>query len=70
MRGADLVNKSPPPFMSMSSLGAENPGQTRSKIERGRSRADTLDGNQINVTRVLITGGPCAGKTTFMASMS
>lgn len=35
-----------------------------------RTRSDTLDGNQISVTRILITGGPCAGKTTFMASIT
>jgi len=26
--------------------------------------------NNVNVTRILLTGGPCAGKTTIMASIS
>ena len=35
-----------------------------------RGRSDTLDHNNVNVTRILLTGGPCAGKTTIMASIS
>ena len=26
--------------------------------------------NSVNVTRILLTGGPCAGKTTAMAAIS
>jgi DNA replication protein DnaC len=26
--------------------------------------------NTVNVTRICLTGGPCAGKTTIMASIS
>jgi len=34
-----------------------------------RQRLNT-DETQVNVTRILLTGGPCAGKTTAMAAIS
>lgn len=47
--------------------------QNRKKIvdqpEQRRHRTRSLD-QQINVSRILLTGGPCAGKTTAMAAIS
>ena len=36
---------------------------------RARQRRNTQD-DRVNITRILITGGPCAGKTTVMAAIS
>ena len=33
------------------------------------SRSRTLD-ERVNVTRILLTGGPCAGKTTALADIA
>ena len=34
-----------------------------------RPRASTLADDKVNVTRILLTGGPCAGKTTALAAI-
>ena len=36
------------------------------KPNRDRTRSD----DRINITRILLTGGPCAGKTTAIASIA
>lgn len=33
-------------------------------------RANTLDDGNVNVTRILITGGPCGGKSKFMVEIT
>lgn len=34
-----------------------------------RPRASSLADDKVNVTRILLTGGPCAGKTTALAAI-
>jgi hypothetical protein len=33
-------------------------------------RISRLSDNRVNITRILLTGGPCAGKTTALAAIS
>ena len=35
-----------------------------------RLRGSNMHDDKVNVTRILLTGGPCAGKTTAMAAIS
>jgi len=35
-----------------------------------RNRVGAQQDDRVNVTRVLLTGGPCAGKTTALAAIS
>ncbi len=35
-----------------------------------RPRAGAIHDDKVNVTRILLTGGPCAGKTTALAAIS
>ena len=35
-----------------------------------RPRASQIHDDKVNVTRILLTGGPCAGKTTALAAIS
>ena len=39
-------------------------------ITQHRQRAGAVHDDRINVTRILLTGGPCAGKTTALAAIS
>ena len=47
----------------MSALAAEIP-------LRRPNRARTTSDDRINITRIVLTGGPCAGKTTAIASIA
>jgi predicted ATPase len=33
-------------------------------------RVTRLSDSRVNITRILLTGGPCAGKTTALAAIS
>ena len=35
-----------------------------------RRRTASLSDKHVNITRILLTGGPCAGKTTALAAIS
>jgi len=39
-------------------------------ISQHRNRVGAQQDDRVNVTRVLLTGGPCAGKTTALAAIS
>ena len=43
--------------------------QNTSEISRPR-RQRMLSDDRVNITRILLTGGPCAGKTTAMAAIT